>query len=100
MKISEINFPEFSGIRCLMMPYIQGEPESVPQEYQGYGEILADVFIERGAIGFLTIDESAVKSGSPHRGDRAKYGRACKKCGRTTRETESGHCMTHLRGKR
>jgi len=41
-----------------------------------YRDILAELVIERGRIGFLTIDESPVTAGTPHRGARAKYGRA------------------------
>ncbi len=75
--LRNIAFPQFSGIRCLMMPFIQGDPESVPEEYRtGYEQILADNFIEQGEIGFLTIDESKAIKGKPHRGDRAKFGRA------------------------
>lgn len=77
MKVANIEFPEFSGIRCLMMPYIQGEPSSVPEEYRkGYEKILAEVFCNKGDVGYLTIDESRVLSGNPHRGDRSKFGRA------------------------
>jgi hypothetical protein len=72
----KITFPEFSGIRCLMMPYIQGDSASVPQTYAPYKEIIESVFLKRGDIGFLTIDESLAVAGQPHRGQRAKYGRA------------------------
>lgn len=72
----EINFPQFSGIRCLMMPYIQGDYSSVPEQYAAYKEIIDTVFEEQGEIGFLTIDESFVPAGTPHRGARSKYGRA------------------------
>jgi hypothetical protein len=71
-----IRFPEYSGIRCLMMPYIQGDPDSVPAAYAPYADIIGSVFIRKGDIGFLTIDESPVVAGTPHRGKRAKYGRA------------------------
>lgn len=71
-----IEFPSFSGVRCLMMPYIQGDANSVPQEYEGYADILSSIYLKRGEVGFLTIDESLVTSGLPHRGQRAKYGRA------------------------
>jgi len=74
---SKIEFPEFSGIRCLMMPFIQGDPYSVPEEIRtGYGKILESTYIEKGDIGFLTIDESIAVKGNAHRGDRAKFGRA------------------------
>ncbi|MEY4602682.1 MAG: hypothetical protein RL292_623 [Candidatus Parcubacteria bacterium] len=71
-----ITFPEFSGIRCLMMPYIQGDPGSVPQTYAPYSDIIESVFLKKGDLGFLTIDESSARQGQPHRGDRAKFGRA------------------------
>lgn len=74
--VSKISFPQFTGLRCLMMPYIQGEPESVPVEYRTYFDIIRSLFITKGDIGFLTIDESPVKKGKPHRGDRAKCDRA------------------------
>lgn len=76
MQINTITFPEFSGIRCLMMPYIQGDPASVPEEYQGYADVLQETYINKGEVGFLTIDESIAIKGSPHRGSRAKSSRA------------------------
>lgn len=71
-----IEFPRYSGLRCLMMPYIQGDPNSVPETYTLYREIIKSVFIRRGDLGFLTIDESIAVAGKPHRGKRAKYARA------------------------
>ena len=77
MTIQKIKFPSFTGARCLMMPYIQGDPESVPEEYRaGYEDILSKVFFTSDDIGFLTIDESLVSAGNPHRGKRAKHERA------------------------
>ncbi len=69
-------FPQFSGIRCLMMPYIQGDSASVPDIYAPYKDIVDSVFLKKGDIGFLTIDESVAIAGTPHRGQRAKHGRA------------------------
>lgn len=71
-----INFPTYTGLRCLMMPYIQGDPTTVPDEYGAYEDVIATSFIDEGALGFLTIDESPVTAGTPHRGNRAKFGRA------------------------
>lgn len=71
-----VMFPQFSGIRCLMMPYVQGESASVPDIYAPYRNILDSVFFKKGDIGFLTIDESPAIGGKPHRGQRAQYGRA------------------------
>lgn len=77
MITNRIEFPTFSGIRCLMMPYVQGRPETVPYEYRaGYESILESIFLKEGDIGFLTIDESRATKGTPHRGARAKFGRA------------------------
>jgi hypothetical protein len=59
-----------------MMPYIQGDPGSIPEIYAPYRGIVESVFIKRGDIGFLTIDESVAAAGKPHRGERAKFGRA------------------------
>jgi len=66
-----------------MTPYVQGDPDSVPDEYRTYGDIIRDVFIDAGDVGFLTIDESIAKAGKPHRGTRAKTNRAL--------HTEAGH---------
>lgn len=76
MKVSEITFPKFSGIRCLMMPYIQGDPGSVPEQYRAYSDIIRSAVIRAGDIGYLTIDESVATEGRPHRGTRAKFARA------------------------
>lgn len=72
----KIEFPKFSGTRCLMMPYIQGQPDSVPDDYAAYRDIITSVFLRRGDVGFLTIDESPVLAGTPHRGARARFARA------------------------
>jgi hypothetical protein len=72
-----IEFPTFQSKRCLMMPYVQGRPESVPESLRtGYESILEDLAFEPGQTGWLTIDESVVQAGSAHRGDRSKHGRA------------------------
>jgi hypothetical protein len=75
-QTNTITFPQFSGIRCLMMPYVQGDPDSVPNEYAPYRDIIAQNYLKAGDIGFLTIDESVAVAGTPHRGARAKFGRA------------------------
>lgn len=72
-----IQFPEYSGVRCLMMPYIQGDPESVPAEFRkGYETILETQVIEPGKVGFLTIDESIAHQGKAHRASHSAYDRA------------------------
>jgi hypothetical protein len=59
-----------------MMPYIQGDSSSIPDVYAPYRDIVDSVFLKKGDIGFLTIDESVAVAGKPHRGARAKHGRA------------------------
>lgn len=72
-----ITFPTHKGIRCLMLPYIQGDPDSVPENYRhGYENILENVYFQSGKIGYLTIDESIAYAGKPHRGKRSKTNRA------------------------
>ena len=90
-KVGNVTFPEYSGLRCLMMPYVQGEPDSVPDVYTAYRDIIRVSYLKRGAVGHLTIDESPVRKGVPHRGARAKFGRAL--------HTEAGRlpCHTDLR---
>ncbi len=74
--MTSVTFPEFSGVRCLMMPYIQGEPESVPAEYAAYADVVRDLVFRKGDVGYLTIDESIAQAGKPHRGARARTDRA------------------------
>ena len=72
----QFNFPKFRGTRCLMMPYIQGDLKSVPEKYHSYTDAIENVFIKKGDIGHLTIDEKFVKVGKAHRASRAKFERA------------------------
>lgn len=71
-----VKFPRFSGLRCLMMPYIQGDPSSVPKQYSAYRNIIRGVYVNKGDVGYLTIDESVATKGKPHRGKRTKTPRA------------------------
>ncbi len=73
---AQITFPTFSGLRCLMMPFIQGDPQSVPKKYHAYKNIIRKLFLKKGDTGYLTIDESVATKGKPHRGTRVKCKRA------------------------
>ena len=68
MIVNKIKFPEFTGLKCNMMPFIQGDASSLPKEYQPYAKIINDNFLEKGKIGLLTIDESFVKLNTSQRG--------------------------------
>ena len=65
--MTTVEFPTYSGTRCLMMPYVQGEPDSVLGDYSVYRDIVSTVFLRKGDVGFLTIDESLAVAGKPHR---------------------------------
>lgn len=75
-QVGTVSFPDYSGTRCLMMPYVQGDPDSLPDDYEAYRSIVASTYLAKGEVGYLTIDESTAVEGTPHRGARAKFGRA------------------------
>lgn len=57
----------------------------MPENFRaGYEDILENLYLENGEIGFLTIDESFAKKGHAHRASRAKTVRAI--------HTEAGRC--------
>lgn len=66
--VNNIRFPQFTGARCLMMPFIQGDSSSLPEIYKPYSKIIDDNYLEKGEIGFLTIDEKFVEAGKSQRG--------------------------------
>lgn len=66
--VNKIEFPEMTGIKCTMMPFIQGDHQSVPEIYQPYAKIINKNFLEKGEIGYLTIHESVVEAGKSQRG--------------------------------
>lgn len=71
MLVGKIKFPIISHIKCNMMPFIQGDSSSLPEIYQSYSEIIDEVYLEKGEIGYLTIDESFVQAGESQRGYNA-----------------------------
>jgi len=66
--LKTITFPTVTGVKCNMMPFIQGDSKSLPDEYKPYSEIIDNSFLEKGEIGYLTIDESYVVAGDSQRG--------------------------------
>lgn len=72
MIINKIEFPEFTGIRCNMMPFIQGDSTSLPDMFKPYSKIVEQNYLEKGEIGYLTIDESFVEGGKSQRGYNSK----------------------------
>ncbi len=66
--VASIQFPEFTGVQCNMMPFVQGDSSSLPEIYKPYSAIVDENFLEKGEIGFLTIQESFVDAGKSQRG--------------------------------
>jgi len=81
------NFPQSNatinndGTRILMMPFIQGDVESLPSGLDNYHGFVKEFALDRGQIGFLTIDDKYVEAGSAQRGygnsDRTLHTEAC-----------------------
>jgi hypothetical protein len=72
MITNTIEFPEFTGVRCNMMPFIQGDSSSLPDMFKPYSNIIEQNYLEKGEIGYLTIDESFVEGGKTQRGYNSK----------------------------
>lgn len=68
MITNTIKFPEFTGLKCTMMPFIQGDASSLPDAYKTYAQIINDNYLEKGEVGLLTIHESFVEGGKSQRG--------------------------------
>lgn len=68
----KIKFPEFKGISCNMMPFIQGDSSSLPEKYKSYSDIIDSNYLEKGKVGYLTIDEKVVKANNSQRGYNSK----------------------------
>ena len=79
-------FPKPQGTRILMMPFIQGDPDSLPDGLQPYHDLVDRFALESGEVGFLTIDEKYVEAGTAQRGygrsDRTLHTEACAHHGR------------------
>ncbi len=72
MKTKQIEFPTPNNLKCLMMPFVQGDSNTLPKELKAYSKIIEENFLEFGEVGFLTIDESFIGSGKTQRGYNSK----------------------------
>jgi hypothetical protein len=98
-RLGNVPFPKPTGIDINMMPFIIGDPTSIPEEYRHYWSMLERCHgtfgrgAERGRVGYLTIQESLVSSGHsqrrPHLHTEAP-GLVTLKGGRGTIETHWG----------
>mmetsp|Transcript_123682 Transcript_123682/g.309106 ORF Transcript_123682/g.309106 Transcript_123682/m.309106 type:complete len:477 (-) Transcript_123682:21-1451(-) len=69
VRIGMTTFPKPQNININMMPFVMGNKSSLPKQYHGYWPMIERCLtpLERGKIGFLTIQESAVKAGNSQR---------------------------------
>lgn len=65
------SFPSFTGTRVMMMPFLLGIPESLPDFLSAWREPVTSICSFRpqhaGQVGYLTIDEKVLAEGETHR---------------------------------
>ncbi len=71
-KVGELYLPAFSGTRVMMLPVMLGDDESIPEFLHHYKNAVSGLFQMAdedhiGKVGYLTIDEKAVKPKATHR---------------------------------
>lgn len=78
----QFSFPQVSGLRCHMMPILQGDSGSLPAIFAPYAGFVDEFVLQKGQIGLLTIDESFVEVGKSQRGygkgSRTLHTEACR----------------------
>lgn len=69
-RFGAIQFPAFSGIRIMMMPFLLEDLDTLPAMLDSWAFAVADLCrmssVKRG-VAYLTIDEAAVSAGMTHR---------------------------------
>lgn len=68
IELGRVELPEFSGVRCQMMPFRVDDPSgTVPfEQWRPLVSFVCSIAKEHG-VGFLTIDEAIVQPGQHHR---------------------------------
>jgi len=74
-EAGQIAFPEYQGVRCMMMPFRFFDRGSIPIPFAGYRRIVDEMLDMSGMlwmthehfIGYLTVDEAFVRAGETHR---------------------------------
>lgn len=68
--VGAISFPDFSGIRVMMMPFRMEDVATLPDSLAGYretvGRMVGMARVHEG-VGYLTADEAMVRAGEAHR---------------------------------
>ncbi len=67
--VAPVAFPTFEPRHINMMPFVMGDPSSIPAELHGYLPMIdaCPLGDEVGKVGYLTIDERYVAEGSQRR---------------------------------
>lgn len=78
-NLGDCEFPAFTGMRIMMMPFRMNDANTVPAQYRA---LVADLIARNytpNAVGYLTIDEAHVPRGEYHRrpGLHVDGGEAC-----------------------
>lgn len=69
-SLGSVEFPAPSEININMMPFLMGDPDSIPSEYRQYLPLIEACDLpnfEKGKVGYLTISESFVQAGKSQR---------------------------------
>lgn len=70
VQLGKLNLPEYSGTRIMMMPINMNDTKSLPDNLERYRPMMEKLFEmspTKTGVGYLTIDEKLIKSGSTHR---------------------------------
>lgn len=82
MYVGQYEFPKPSDTNVLMMPYVQGDPDSLPDGLEAYHDFVSGFAFKVGKRGYLTINESFVDAGDSQRGygngERTLHTEGCK----------------------
>lgn len=65
-KLTKVTFPEFSGVNCNMLPFILGNKQSLPLEFQQYYSMIEACNIEPEMLGqvcYITVREGFIEKG-------------------------------------
>lgn len=70
LELQPVTFPEPTDININMMPFVMGNPFSIPKEFGGYLPLIEACDLEQeqiGKVGYLSISESLVSAGTAQR---------------------------------
>jgi len=67
-EYAQVTFPEFTGAKVNMMPFVFGDLKTIPEYLQQYIDIINQCNFEKGTVCYLTVHESVVKNTTQRRG--------------------------------